>query len=67
MQIVGQRFTQVRAELTGADAALEAATFSCQDWQHRCMVAPLGCGRHPRFVVVGITGRPYLCACALNG
>jgi hypothetical protein len=31
------------------------------------MVAPLGCGRHPRFVVVGITGRPYLCACALNG
>ncbi len=67
MQIIGQRFTQVRAELTGADAALETTPFSCQDRQHRCMVASRGGGRHPRFVVVAITGRPYLCACALNG
>jgi hypothetical protein len=31
------------------------------------MLAPRGGGRHPRFVVVDLPGRPYLCTCALNG
>jgi hypothetical protein len=31
------------------------------------MVARGGGSRHPRFVVVSLTGPPYLCTCALNG
>ena len=67
MQIVGEGLAQVRAELTGTDAALETAPFSCQGGQHRCMVASRCRGCHPRFVVVDLTGREYLSALARNG